>query len=221
MRALPIHECFYTWQGEGVHMGRAAFFIRTFGCPVQCPWCDAAGTWHPDFIPDKVDKIDPHTLAAIAEASGCEFVVITGGEPAIHDLSELTRELKARGLPAHIETSGAFLLKGEFDWVTVSPKWGKIPRPECLEAANELKLIVEDKDSIDRWMNFLGPHSHFQHIWLHPEWSKRDDPVILQSISEWVKARGYPFRAGWQLHKCYNVDALDPRARPLCPPPNS
>jgi 7-carboxy-7-deazaguanine synthase len=132
MRALPIHECFYTWQGEGVHMGRAAFFIRTFGCPVQCPWCDAAGTWHPDFIPDKVDKIDPHTLAAIAEASGCEFVVITGGEPAIHDLSELTRELKARGLPAHIETSGAFLFERGVRLGDCQPQMGQDPQTGVL-----------------------------------------------------------------------------------------
>src|SRR5690606_10755697 len=50
----PVHEQFHTWQGEGVHMGRSAYFIRTFGCPVKCPWCDSAGTWHPDHIPAKV-----------------------------------------------------------------------------------------------------------------------------------------------------------------------
>jgi 7-carboxy-7-deazaguanine synthase len=217
MRKLPIHECFYTWQGEGVHMGRAAYFIRTFGCPVKCPWCDSAGTWHPDFIPEKVEKVDPQTLADQAKASGCEIVVITGGEPAIHDLTELTTALKERGLPAHLETSGGFPLKGDFAWITVSPKWWKMPLKECLDAANELKIIVEDATTITRWMEALGPDLKTPHIWLHPEWSQHESPEVLQSISEWVKQHGGPFRAGWQLHKCYNVDALDPGSRPLVP----
>ena len=55
---IPIHEVFYAFQGEGVHMGKSAFFIRTFGCPLHCPWCDSAGTWHKDFIPKQIDKID-------------------------------------------------------------------------------------------------------------------------------------------------------------------
>ena len=63
MRPLPIHERFFTWQGEGVHTGRSAYFIRLQGCPVKCPWCDSAGTWHPDWVPKDVEKISPKTLA--------------------------------------------------------------------------------------------------------------------------------------------------------------
>jgi asparagine synthase (glutamine-hydrolysing) len=59
---LPIYETFHAWQGEGTHLGRSAFFIRTFGCPVHCPWCDSAGTWHPDYIPDKVDRLSVDLL---------------------------------------------------------------------------------------------------------------------------------------------------------------
>jgi 6-pyruvoyltetrahydropterin/6-carboxytetrahydropterin synthase len=84
---LPIHEQFYTFQGEGAHSGRAAYFIRTFGCPVHCPWCDSAGTWHPDYIPKHIARLEPATLAAEVALTQAEFTVITGGEPAIHDLS--------------------------------------------------------------------------------------------------------------------------------------
>ncbi|MDI1320367.1 MAG: 7-carboxy-7-deazaguanine synthase QueE, partial [bacterium] len=129
-RDLPIYETFYAWQGEGCHMGRAAFFIRTFGCPVKCPWCDSAGTWHPAGSPEKLDRVTPAQLADQAARHKAEFAVITGGEPTIHDLTELTAALRARGLPSHLETSGSFAIHGDFAWVTVSPKWAKLPLPE-------------------------------------------------------------------------------------------
>lgn len=217
MRDLPIHEHFYAWQGEGVHCGRAAYFIRTFGCPVQCAWCDAAGTWHPDYIPKNVPRIPPEVLAAEAAGTAAEFAVITGGEPAIHDLEPLTDALAGRGLTAHLETSGAFPLRGNFGWVTVSPKWARLPRPEVLARADEIKIIVEQVSSIADWWQQIGTQVATRHVWLHPEWSRRKDPAILQAISGWIKAHGAPFRAGYQIHKPYRVDQEDPRSRPATP----
>jgi len=106
MKALPVYERFHSWQGEGVHLGKSAFFIRLHGCPVHCPWCDSAGTWHPDHLPEKVDRIEPDELADEAFSSGCEIVVITGGEPAIHNLHDLAYQLRNRSLPVHLETCG-------------------------------------------------------------------------------------------------------------------
>ncbi|MGK0176927.1 MAG: 7-carboxy-7-deazaguanine synthase, partial [Lentimonas sp.] len=130
---LPIHERFYSFQGEGVHAGRAAYFIRTFGCPVHCPWCDSAGTWHPDYIPKKIARFEPEELAAEAAKTAAEFTVITGGEPTIHDLTNLTEELHAVGQKVHLETSGAFAIKGTFDWITLSPKRWKLPLAENID----------------------------------------------------------------------------------------
>ena len=217
MKLIPIHECFFTWQGEGVHMGRSAFFIRTFGCPVKCPWCDAAGTWHPSHIPKKIDRQSPEELAEMAASHGPECVVITGGEPAIHDLSELTKALHARDLKAHLETSGGFPLQGDFDWVTVSPKWWKMPLVENLERADEIKIIVEDETSIERWVTEIESLIQTDSVWLHPEWSNREDRMLLRSISEWVKTHGAPYRAGFQLHKLFRVDLLDARSRKPAP----
>lgn len=187
-------------------MGRAAYFIRTFGCPVHCPWCDSAGTWHPDHVPARVPREEPAVLADAALASGCSIVVITGGEPAIHDLTELTGEIRRRGLPVHLETSGGFPLRGAFDWVTVSPKWGKEPLAEVLAAADEIKLIVEEPGSIGDWWERLAGDVSGVPVWLHPEWSVRGDEGVLSAINDWVKSRGDPFRAGWQLHKEYGVE---------------
>lgn len=213
-----MHELFHSWQGEGAHLGRSAYFIRLFGCPVHCPWCDSAGTWHPDFVPADVAKHSPHALAEAAEKSGAEFVVITGGEPAIHDLSLLCEEIGKRGLGRHLETSGGFEIKGEFDWITLSPKWQKLPLESSLAAASEFKLIVEDAESVSRWVDELGEFFRKEKpVWLHPEWSQRGDAAVLQSITRWVKEHGAPYRAGYQLHKLYNADLLDPNSRESAP----
>ncbi len=206
MKTLPVHERFFSWQGEGVHMGRRAAFIRLFGCPVHCPWCDSAGTWHPDHIPDKIGRHTPQDLADEAAAHHPSFVVITGGEPAIHDLRALTAALHAHGLPVHVETSGAFALQGAFDWVTVSPKIWRMPVDDVLRQAHEVKIIVDEPGCIDRWWDMLHARLQTDIIWLHPEWSRRTDRAILEAISRAVMRPGSPFRAGWQLHKLYGVE---------------
>jgi organic radical activating enzyme len=214
---LPVHECFHTWQGEGVHTGRAAFFIRLFGCPVQCPWCDAAGTWHPDWIPERVERMSAEDLTRMAVEASPAIVVVTGGEPAIHDLGPLTRSLRSAGLPVHLETSGGFEIRGVFDWVTVSPKWQKPPLDACLQRADELKLIVEHADSIGAWWKQIGSKVRRVPVWLQPEWSRRTDPAVLGAISGWVKRHGDPFRAAWQMHKLYRVDEADVRSQAPAP----
>lgn len=208
----PIHETFHSWQGEGEHAGKAAFFVRLFGCPVHCPWCDSAGTWHPEYIPKNIEKRDAESIAEAALATMPDFIVVTGGEPTIHDLEPLTRAFENRGLKRHLETSGSFKISGSFDWVTLSPKWLSPPLRESLEMASEFKLIVEDGNSVDRWVETLGDAIDERSVWLHPEWSKRKDYRILKSITEFVKEHGAPFRAGLQTHKYYRADLLDPNS---------
>ena len=205
-------------------MGKSAYFIRTFGCPVKCPWCDSAGTWHPGHTPKNVEKAEVETLVNDAVSSGCDFVVLTGGEPTIHDLSSLTDGLKSHNIPIHLETCGAFPFRGQFDWVTLSPKWWKLPLADNLSFANEFKIIVEDETSISKWNEELDLASFGLPVWLHPEWSALNDSShperkseVLSSISNWVKEHRSPFRAGYQLHKLYDVDRLDPNSRELVP----
>ena len=217
MKPLLVNERFHTWQGEGVHLGKSAYFIRFQGCPVKCPWCDSAGTWHPDWIPPDVEKANPADLADAAAGSGCEIVVLTGGEPTIHDLADLTTELSGRGLPVHVETCGGYPFRGHFDWVTLSPKWWQLPLDENLRLADEIKIIVEDTESIAKWARELEGRYQADIVWLNPEWSQVKNPQVLESISNWVKAHGKPYRAGYQLHKVYDVDRLDPGAHPLAP----
>jgi 7-carboxy-7-deazaguanine synthase len=229
MKALPVHERFLAFQGEGNHLGRKAFFIRLFGCPVKCPWCDSAGTWHKDWVPKHVERMSPVSLAEEVLAAAPEFVVLTGGEPTVHNLDDLCAEIAfTTNLPIHVETCGGFFFnRVPIDWITLSPKWDKLPVAINLVTASELKLIVEDKDSIDKWLAKLSEiaggdivercRDNKVSIWLHPEWSRRDDPEVLNAISTAVLTHGSPLRAGWQLHKLYKVDALDKRTAQLAP----
>jgi len=211
----PIYEHFHSFQGEGVYSGQAAYFIRLYGCPLQCSWCDSAGTWHTDWIPTNIEKLDAESIANLTfEKNG--FVVLTGGEPSIFNLESLTSALKARGKNIHIETSGAFPIKGTIDWLTVSPKWSKLPMDKNIDTASEIKLIVEKEEDIEVWMNKLKINNNTP-VWLHPEWSKRKDHKLLNIISNFVKENGGPFRAGWQLHKLYAVDTLDKNSKENIP----
>lgn len=211
----PIYEHFKAFQGEGAHMGKSAYFIRMYGCPLKCKWCDSAGTWHKDWVPNHIEKMDESEIFGLFNRDN-GFVVLTGGEPAIFDLYPLTNYIKNHSyIPIHLETSGAFPIKGNIDWITVSPKWSKLPIIENLEKANEIKIIVENLDSIKRWVEIIGDTS--ASIWLHPEWSQRNNPEILNSISNYVKDHSGNFRAGYQLHKLYSVDSLDKNSKPLIP----
>jgi organic radical activating enzyme len=213
----PVNETFLSWQGEGVHLGRKAFFIRLQGCPVKCAWCDSASTWHPQYVPKQVRKATAAELADEAKASAPQFVVITGGEPCVHDLGPLVAALKSVGLPAHLETCGAYTIEPGIAWVTVSPKWAKLPLAESLQRADEVKIIVEAPDTIARWTEAVGGQWLAPHVWLHPEWSQRANPAVLKAITDHIKAVGGALRAGWQVHKPYSADALDARARPPVP----
>lgn len=207
MHKYDVFEYFHSFQGEGAHSGRSAFFIRLFGCPIRCPWCDSAGTWGGPDGNAQVKKIAAEELAASAVAANPDFVVITGGEPAIHDLTALCDALHAGNLRVHLETSGAFPVRGNVDWITLSPKVNRLPTPENWMRAAELKLIVTEPKDLDFWAEKISRErvSSDAPIWLHPEWSRHDDPEVLGAISDWICRYGFPFRAGWQLHKLFNV----------------
>ena len=135
---LPVMEQFYTLQGEGMHQGRAAYFIRLGGCDVGCVWCDVKESWDASKHP----MVSVESLVQEVKKSGAPLAVITGGEPLMHNLDMLTQQLQAAGIATHIETSGAHPLSGQWNWICVSPKKFKAPLPEVLRAANELKVVI-------------------------------------------------------------------------------
>src|SRR5690606_24945029 len=120
---LPLMEDFYTIQGEGAFQGQAAYFIRLGGCDVGCVWCDVKESWDANAHP----AVSVADMAERAKVTGTPVVVITGGEPLMYDLADLTAALHDKGIRTHLETSGAYPLTGEWDWICLSPKKFKAP----------------------------------------------------------------------------------------------
>src|SRR5690554_960746 len=141
MMKYPVMEHFYTLQGEGHYTGHAAYFIRLGGCDVGCVWCDVKESWPMEAHP----TYDVAEMVAWVKQFPVKIVVITGGEPTMHDLEPLTQALKAEGLKTHIETAGVYPLTGTWDWVTLSPKKFKAPLQENMPLADELKVVVFNK----------------------------------------------------------------------------
>ncbi len=195
---LPVMEHFYTLQGEGYHQGKAAYFIRLGGCDVGCVWCDVKDSWEAQKHP----LYDVHDLVAEVKKTPTEIVVITGGEPLMHNLDQLTDELQTAGFKTHIETSGAHPLSGTLDWICLSPKKFKAPLPEILPKADELKVVVFNKSDFDWAEKYAAMVSPACKLYLQPEWDKAS--AITPLIIEYIKANP-KWELSLQVHKYINV----------------
>lgn len=195
---LPVMEAFYTIQGEGYHQGKAAYFIRLGGCDVGCVWCDVKDSWDATAHPQRSIT----DIVAAAAAFPGRLAVITGGEPLMHDCKALTDELHTAGFTTNIETSGAWPLSGEWDWICLSPKKFKAPLPEILPLANELKVVIYNKTDFEwaeEWAARVSPHCK---LFLQPEWSK--SATITPLIIEYIKSHPQ-WEFSLQLHKYIHV----------------
>lgn len=196
-QSLPIVESFHSVQGEGSWMGTNAFFIRLAGCDVGCPWCDTKHSWNPKWHP----RQEIGSLVAAAKAANPHIVVITGGEPLMHNLRALTSQLKAAGLRVHLETSGAHPFSGAFDWVTFSPKRYKPPHSSIYPHVNELKVVIANEADLE-WAEKQAAHlSPMVAKLLQPEWETANSQDLVFSYilkhPEW--------RISLQTHKFLGV----------------
>lgn len=193
----PVMEHFYTIQGEGVHSGKAAYFIRLAGCDVGCPWCDVKESWDGSKHP----KLACSFLVQSVLEAGAKTVVITGGEPLLHDLFALTGALRAHNINVHIETSGSSAMTGVFDWVTLSPKRYKPPVSSIYSQVDELKVVILAERDF-RWAEqHAALCSEHTTLLLQPEW---DTPSSLPLIIEYSKKHPQ-WRISLQTHKYMDI----------------
>jgi len=191
-------ELFYSIQGEGFHQGKAATFIRLGGCDVGCVWCDVKESWDASqFSKIHVEEIAEQTLKYPSE-----ICVITGGEPTMYDLFPLTTSLHQAGKKTHLETSAAYPVTGEWDWICISPKKFKAPLPENLKLADELKIVVFNKSDFDWAEEFALQVSAQCKLFLQPEWGKRNEMMPL--IVDYVKQHP-EWEISLQIHKYLNI----------------
>ncbi len=195
---LPLMEAFYTIQGEGYHQGKAAYFIRLGGCDIGCHWCDVKESWDVE----KFKKILVNDITSAAASFPGRLAVVTGGEPLMHNLDLLCEQLHLHGFKNNIETSGAYPLSGNWDWICVSPKKFKLPLPEVVYQANELKVIIYNKSDFKWAETFLPLVNSSCRLYLQPEWS--NSPKMLSHIVEYVK-QNPQWEISLQTHKYMDI----------------
>ena len=187
-------ESFLTVQGEGSYTGAAAWFIRLGGCDVGCAWCDVKESWDVNAHP----HVTAGTLVDEAVASKAPICVVTGGEPAMHDLTALTEGLQAAGIRTHIETSGTHPLTGSWDWITFSPKRFKAPLDAIYAQTDELKVIVVNRQDLEWGREHAARLEAPARLYFQPEWDRREQVLdytvaFVQENTEW--------RISLQTHK--------------------
>jgi len=195
---LPVMERFYTIQGEGVHSGCPAYFIRLAGCDVGCVWCDVKDSWNAEEHP----LLSVEDLINDVINAGANRVIITGGEPLMHDLQELTVGLRSNAIAVHLETSGVHPLSGEWNWITFSPKKFKRPTEEIFQKAHEMKVIVFHPSDI-AWAEELSKKLNSEcSLLLQPEWERSEEmlPLIMNFITSHPQ-----WRLSLQTHKYIGV----------------
>ena len=194
---LPLMEAFYSIQGEGFHKGKASYFIRIGGCDVGCHWCDVKESWDPQAHP-----LTSTTNIVKNALEYSEMVVVTGGEPLMWDMTILTRELKENNKKIHIETSGAYELTGNWDWICLSPKKQMKPVDEIYKKADELKVIVYNNDDFKFAEDQAKKISSKAHLFLQPEWENREKmmPIMVDYIKKNPK-----WKISLQTHKYLDI----------------
>jgi 7-carboxy-7-deazaguanine synthase len=188
---LKINEIFETIQGEGVFTGVPSVFIRLQGCPVGCPWCDTKHTWEVN-LEDNVSmsqllakqedsanwtQLETTEITNLLKAQNysAKHIVITGGEPCMYDLQDLTEFLNSEGYSTQIETSGTYEINcSDATWVTVSPKinmpGGYDIKAQAMQRANEIKHPIAMQKHIEELLQLMSdfPPSDDVQIALQP-----------------------------------------------------
>ncbi len=194
---LPLMEAFYTLQGEGYHKGSAAFFIRIGGCDVGCHWCDVKESWDANLHPPTSIE---HIVTQAKQYS--DTVVVTGGEPLMWNMDPLCEALHGQGMQVHIETSGAYALTGTWNWFCLSPKKNKRPLQAAYDYADELKVIIYNKDDFKFAEEQAAQVATNCKLFLQPEWSRREK--VMPLIVDYVLANP-KWKASLQTHKYLNI----------------
>ncbi|MBF7072490.1 7-carboxy-7-deazaguanine synthase QueE [Glaciecola sp. MH2013] len=222
--ALKVNEVFESLQGEGAFTGVPSIFVRLQGCPVGCSWCDTKHTWHID-LNDEVNSdvvmqqsfestqwfsSSAEELFTLFErhAYVAKHLVITGGEPCMFDLRELTELAHQKGYSTQIETSGTFEVRAsENTWVTVSPKinmkGGYDVRKDALLRADEIKHPVAMQKHVDELDSLLEGIKF-----------TKQALIYLQPISQQKRATEFAvktcisrnWRLSLQMHKYIGVE---------------
>ncbi len=198
--SYAVKEIFLTLQGEGVHAGRRAVFLRFAGCNLWtgreedratavCQFCDT------DFVGmdgTEGGRYDAGALAAkVTELWGDgadnRYVVMTGGEPMLQVDDAIVDALHANGFTIAIESNGTLPVHPRIDWVCISPKAGSEtaqrsgdelklvwPQPgsdtKLMEGWNFQNYLIQPMDSGDESLNRANIEAATAFVNANPKW---------------------------------------------------
>lgn len=206
---------FLTIQGEGPYAGRAAVFIRLYGCNLRCWFCDT------DFDDPSSPEVDVSALVSeVLEMCGAaRLAVITGGEPMRQNIEPLCRMLFSLGFLVQIETAGTLWVDGigQFADIVCSPKTPAINQ-HVYDQAVAFKYVISSKDVIDgTYIPKTATQADTRPALLAAP--RPDAPVYLSPMDEYdeeinrrnrtIVARlaiKYDVIAGLQLHKFMEME---------------
>jgi len=195
---IPIKETFLSIQGEGWYAGQSAFFIRTQGCDIGCHWCDEPKSWDLDA---GINTTADDLLTQLSK-SNSNIVIFTGGEPLMHDLSQIVTQISNAGYQVHLETSGAYPLSANWDWITLSPKKIQPPLNEIYAIASELKIIIYNQHDFKWALDQEQKVSKSCLLYLQPEWSKLS--IVKSEIIDFISSNPR-WKLSLQMHKYLNI----------------
>lgn len=155
---MRVHEIFDSFQGEGYFSGSPCTFVRFFGCPVGCSWCD---TGYGD-DPNPSLSFSSMEISEITEKVNKPLAVLTGGEPFYQDLlPDLCLSIAATDRRVAIETSGVCWMEVPDDvWITLSPKDHATRKnlrtdDRFWERANEIKIVVATLSDLHQYIPII------------------------------------------------------------------
>ena len=168
------------------------------GCDVGCHWCDVKESWDASAHPN----VSISTLVSKAKEQASNFIVITGGEPVMYNLTELCKAFSEENFYLAMETSGAYPLSGNWHWICLSPKKTKKPLPEYYDESNELKVVIYNKNDLKWAEEHAALVNKNCKLYLQAEWSKRDEitPLLIEYIKNNPK-----WNLSLQSHKYINI----------------
>jgi len=202
---LKISEIFASVQGEGLRQGEATLFVRLTGCNLKCDFCDTKYAWKGG------ENLDTEQICSRIEKESrqmpADWVCLTGGEPLIQDVRELTERLKEIGMKIQIETNATLYQDLSVDWYTVSPKPPDyFFQPEYREKAKEVKLVVSKELTLEVIQRMRNEFPEKIPILLQPEsnrkWSREKGIMLLKECTTTGLKN---IRISLQLHKIYNM----------------
>jgi organic radical activating enzyme len=122
VKRYQVNEIFFSLQGEGVRTGTPALFLRLSKCNLACTVETHGFDCDTEFESGREMELGEILDELKGLTPACDWIVLTGGEPALQVDPELIDGLHAAGYKLAIETNGSVELPPGLDWVTVSPK---------------------------------------------------------------------------------------------------